>query len=940
MQMRLCPSPDGERGQSEVIGVALLIGVIVTVVFGVGALVIADWQSGAEDGQQAAIQSDVTATGWTIEHMGGDSAGPSEIEVILQKDADTRLSLDDANVTQTAGTRPRFEPGSRWSSDFASLQRGVVEILVIHQPSNTVLHEATYEVGQRGIELVVDDTTLQNGTTTSYRVFRLFERESRTDISSEAGLTVESRNRTIASVDETNTRITSNGAGVVTVDASFDRFTTTARITVTEVGFDVTIDDIDDAVTAGDDVTVEYTASNTGSVETTQPITFAVNGSTQETTDVTLGPGETRSGTFTYRTTTADAPAITVLVSSGDDNDTAAVTVDTPPYFETTILNTSSPVVEGETLTVNATVENTGTAEGTQSIELEDFDGNTVDNRSVTLAGQRSRTVQLAWNTTVGDAGTDPIAVTSENDTATRDVTIDEPAFFDVTIDGTNATVAEGNTLGVTVTVENTGDRAASQTLELFDYENTTADSENVTLDAGASRTLTLSWDTESGDAGNRELTATTEDDTDTQTATIAEPAFFAVTLDDVEDAVTAGETVTVNYTVENTGGVDATQDIEFLVNGTVRTQVSNVEIVAGDTYQGTFTYTTNDSDTPAIAVGVSSDDEQNETTVTVNKPAFFAVTLDDVADTVTAGETVTVNYTVENTGGVDATQDIEFLVNDTVQTQASDVELPAGGTYTGSFTYTTTDRDTPAIAVGVSSDDEQNETTVTVNEPAFFAVAVEETNSPVQEGEDADIVVNVTNTGDVSGTQTVDVSAPGLGSDAVSLSLDGGESTTANLTLSTGPGDAADSPYTAEISSENDTVDTQIEVNDHTVWARGQLGGNFLVASIDGTFTVTTPSADNVDFDVNLACIFFCTSWTTSEVTIDGQTYQLTPEARNSLASNEYVDLLDASNYEGTVESDLRAIRQRVTGKSIVPGGNLADVGELYAETSQAEPT
>jgi len=69
-------SRNTKRGQSELIGIALLTGVIVTLIFDVGATVIADWQSGAEDGQRAAIQSDVTATGWTIEHMGEDSTDP------------------------------------------------------------------------------------------------------------------------------------------------------------------------------------------------------------------------------------------------------------------------------------------------------------------------------------------------------------------------------------------------------------------------------------------------------------------------------------------------------------------------------------------------------------------------------------------------------------------------------------------------------------------------------------------------------------------------------------------------------------------------------------------------------------------------------------------------------------------------------------------------
>ena len=152
-----------------------------------------------------------------------------------------------------------------------------------------------------------------------------------------------------------------------------------------------------------------------------------------------------------------------VYTTAGDDSDVVTVEV---IGFAVDIINTNSPVEEGETVEVTAEIENTGSQEDTQNIELLDFGGTVVDSESVTIPGEDSTTVELEWATEAGDAGTGDITVRSEDDEDTEGVTIDtsdeEPPEF--------------------TTIEITSSGPGNNNNQLtFAYE-TTADATGVTL--------------------------------------------------------------------------------------------------------------------------------------------------------------------------------------------------------------------------------------------------------------------------------------------------------------------------------------------------------------------------------------------------------------------------------------------------------------------------
>lgn len=131
------------RGQSEVVGVILLTAVVLVLVTLVGAGILFQWQSETDDDPRVDVESELDATTLTLRHQGGDRLPAASVRVALRGNASADVSL--ANFTHRPGDR--FEPGSTWRHDrFTADLGGVVTVLVIHDPSNTVLYERTHEV--------------------------------------------------------------------------------------------------------------------------------------------------------------------------------------------------------------------------------------------------------------------------------------------------------------------------------------------------------------------------------------------------------------------------------------------------------------------------------------------------------------------------------------------------------------------------------------------------------------------------------------------------------------------------------------------------------------------------------------------------------------------------------------------------------------------------
>ncbi|PAU92030.1 hypothetical protein CK503_15950, partial [Aliifodinibius salipaludis] len=169
---------------------------------------------------------------------------------------------------------------------------------------------------------------------------------------------------------------------------------------------------------------------------------------------------------------------------------------------------------------------------------------------------------------------------------------INETPVADIAVSAMEAPteVTRGDQVDVSVTVGNTGNKDATDgfTVTLRDRtDNTQVASKSVSgMAAGASTTLTFSWDTQGLSLGGHELEArhdfddeNTANDSRTTSVNINETpvADIAVSAMEAPTEVTRGDQVDVSVTVGNTGNKDATDG--FTV--TLRDRTDNTQVAS-----------------------------------------------------------------------------------------------------------------------------------------------------------------------------------------------------------------------------------------------------------------------------------------------------------------------------------------------------------------------
>jgi len=167
----------------------------------------------------------------------------------------------------------------------------------------------------------------------------------------------------------------------------------------------------------GETLNVSATVTNVGGTQGTsnqQTIELRVNGTTEDTTSIQLGAGTQQ--TVDLSATLDDPGTANVEVASDDDTDPSTVDVLTQASFDVTSVDATNTVTVGETLDVTASVDNTGEAEASDTIELR-VDGNVVDSASTgSLAGGSSTDVSLSYSASADDVGSDVLVEAKSSD--------------------------------------------------------------------------------------------------------------------------------------------------------------------------------------------------------------------------------------------------------------------------------------------------------------------------------------------------------------------------------------------------------------------------------------------------------------------------------------------------------------------------------------------
>jgi len=467
-------------------------------------------------------------------------------------------------------------------------------------------------------------------------------------------------------------------------------------------------DDI--VVAAGEEANITVTAYNeTGEPVEGENITVEENDDDLNGIDVgdTVETDENGTAWFSFTETEMGEYIVNFTAEDTTIYDNATVTVGAAEVTSVEIEPTEDMnITAGET--VNFTAEAYDEYDNLITEDVADFEWQNIrdfnETANVAIFDQAVAD-DYDVNATYGDVDSDTV-----------EVTVEEAGVDEVMIDpDEDQEIVEGETRQFSAEAYADGELITDYA-EDFTWENTCEDEPGLFNE---------------DEPGVYEVTATFEEVTsETTTVTVLEAPYFEVDITAPEEDAEffEEEEVTVEYTVTNTGEAEDTQSIAFRVGGVVEDIDADISLDGGESETGEFSWEAGEPD--EYVLWVTSDDEEKSVTITVIEEVepepFFEVEITDYDDEVEEDDTVTVEFTITNTGDIECIQDIVFSVDGAEEDRVEEVTLEAGATYEGEFEWEAGEPDDYELEV--ASDDDSDSVTVTVEEedddiPGFTAM-------------------------------------------------------------------------------------------------------------------------------------------------------------------------------------------------------------------------
>ncbi|MBX0303657.1 DUF7289 family protein [Haloarcula salinisoli] len=298
-------------------------------------------------------------------------------------------------------------------------------------------------------------------------------------------------------------------------------------------------------------------------------------------------------------------------------------------------------VTEGDSVTVNATIDNTQDIDETQRIVLRDPEGNPVDSTELALDGNENATVELDWQTRPGDNTSNltesEITVSTEDFGKTDPLDVRKLEDSEFLIEDASAApkkVDELDDVEFTATITNDG-IGANQTVFLQDENGTILNYTHLYLGEQQSEDITLRWETTYGDADS--------DDRNITLRTVADASSFNITVNKSEgpdfqvepiefptgqgDRVAAGRPLTVQVNITNRGPVEDTQFVSLMPSGSDQIlALEDITLGPGDSKE--FSLTWDPANNPTVdEIEVSTRDDSETRSVDIWQPQLDPTT-------------------------------------------------------------------------------------------------------------------------------------------------------------------------------------------------------------------------------------------------------------------------------------------------------------------------
>jgi hypothetical protein len=577
------------------------------------------------------------------------------------------------------------------------------------------------------------------------------------------------------------------------------------------------------SVIVGHGINIGVTVSNVGNMNVASSFVVTLRDSTDHVTLGTqtvngLAPGAASTLVFSWNTTGATVGTHRIVATSALNDDdpsdnqlTEVVTVTHKPTdIAMTAISAPSSVVKGDTAHVVATLKNVGEVDVTTSFNVVLTDGSAggvaVATQSVAgLAVGATTTVTLNWNTATADTAGHILIATQKlaDDSAGDDamavgITVKAPPSApaaDVAVIALNAptSVAQGSTNNISINLQNVGGQnvATPFILTLTDQTaGTTIGSSTVSsLAAGATTTVSFSWNTTGAALGGHTLVAShnlTDANAGNNSLSAVvqvnpKPTDIAVTAITAPRSVNQGDVAHVVATIQNVGGTDVTSSFNVvLTDGSNGNAVVGTKAVAGLAVGATTTVDIPWTTTGAALGGhivfatqqladANSSNNSMGIAITINAPPVLDVAVSGLSapTSVTQGTTASVTVSVQNVGGLNDTTSFNIVLTDqtagvTIGTQTLaglGVSAATSRTFSWNTTGVALGTHTLVASINLADANAANNTrsaAVSVNAPITdLAVTTVNVPSSVTAGTTVTVSVTVQNVGGTNITAT-----------------------------------------------------------------------------------------------------------------------------------------------------------------------------------------
>lgn len=135
-----------DRGQSEVVGTILLVGIVVVAVSSFGSILFVTLEQPTEPA--AGINGTANETTLTLTHSAGEPIASEELRVVVRNETEEGR----AAFTNGSNVGDTYEVGDRWRADWGTVGLDpsageAVTVILVHDASNSVVYRGTLVAG-------------------------------------------------------------------------------------------------------------------------------------------------------------------------------------------------------------------------------------------------------------------------------------------------------------------------------------------------------------------------------------------------------------------------------------------------------------------------------------------------------------------------------------------------------------------------------------------------------------------------------------------------------------------------------------------------------------------------------------------------------------------------------------------------------------------------